>query len=52
MNKIDVSKMYSKEALTYLKFLLNSGVLLPNKAGMEFFHTKLLPSYLNELYKK
>ncbi len=49
---IDITKIYSREAVGFFVVLVASGMLLSNKAGMIIFHNKLLPKYLEELSKK
>ena len=49
---IDITKIYSREAVQFLVALIKNGMLLPNKTGMKIFHTILLPKYLEELNKK
>tara|TARA_R100000656_G_scaffold109377_1_gene81404 strand:+ start:843 stop:998 length:156 start_codon:yes stop_codon:yes gene_type:complete len=49
---IDITKIYSREAVQFFVFLVKNKMLIPNTAGMIIFHTKLLPKYLEELSKK
>ena len=49
---IDITKIYSREAVHFLVALIKNGMLAPTKTGMKIFHTVLLPKYLEELSKK
>jgi len=49
---IDITNIYSREAVGFFVALVRGGLLTPTKTGMKIFHTVLLPKYLEELNKK